>query len=90
MVLSFTQQLKEISSLRLCCSYEKQWAEKIQTINTKLPTAATGDGNTSTIFFTFHLRVVKQFMTIILKVKSTRIVENHKIFCSLKIKFQTS
>ena len=58
MVLSFTQQLKEISSLRLCCSYEKQWAEKIQTINTKLPTAAAqnNDNNNNTLnYHRFHV-----------------------------------
>ena len=46
--------------------------EKIQTISTQNYRQLLLDGNTSTIF-TFHLRVVKQFMTIILKVKSTRI-----------------
>ena len=45
--------------------------EKIQTISTQNYRQLLLDGNTSTIFFTFHLRVVKQFMTIILKVKST-------------------
>ena len=42
--------------------------EKIQTISTQNYRQLLLDGNTSTIF-TFHLRVVKQFMTIILKVK---------------------
>ena len=57
MVLSFTQQLKEISSLRLCCSYEKQWAEKIQTINTKLPTAAVqnNDNNNTLNYHLLHV-----------------------------------
>ena len=55
MVLSFTQQLKEISSLRLCCSYEKQWAEKIQTINTKLPTAAAQNNDNNDNTLNYHL-----------------------------------
>ena len=55
MVLSFTQQLKEISSLRLCCSYEKQWAEKIQTINTKLPTAAAQNNGNNNNTLNYHL-----------------------------------
>jgi len=54
MVLSFTQQLKEISSLRLCCSYEKQWAEKIQTINTKLPTAAAQNNDNDNNTLNYH------------------------------------
>ena len=58
MVLSFTQQLKEISSLRLCCSYEKQWAEKIQTINTKLPTAAAQNNDNNNNTLNYHLLYV--------------------------------
>ena len=54
MVLSFTQQLKEISSLRLCCACEKQWAEKIQTINTKLPTAAAQNNDNNNNSLNYH------------------------------------